>query len=243
MLNLLGSTEELEYLDEVISRNRKLPPRIFFYAAASHDGKRFIVDHFSRSIVSSEDMLYIQWEKNKEYFYKSWQDETKFLDDASILNAEFKLKVIFNNSAEVQRKKIINDLEVEGRQHDRNVRIEEKYFWDGQIRNKKYYINREEHMRIKKNRTCLKKFFGLILFILGYSSIFNSIAGFIIVEKIVFIDIVKLISDEENLRAKYYTIDENVPNDLFEPPKKKEILDINLIEHYNETEMLNKLLD
>ena len=240
VLNLLGSTENLEYLDEVISRNRKFPLRVFFVAAASHDFKRFIVDNFDNTIVSSEDMRYVGWDKNLEYFYKSWQDETKFLENASIVTAEFKLKVIFNNSAEVQRKKIMRDLEVEGRQHDRNVRIEERYFWDGQIRNKKYYINREEHMRIKKNRTCLRRFFGIILFILGYSSIFNSCCGFIVIEKICFIDMVKLISDEENLRAKYYTLDENIPNDLFEPPKKKEILDINLIVHYNEMEMLAK---
>lgn len=167
---------------------------------------------FNSFVKEVEKKVVNTWEDEKEYKYISWQDKTKFLikqKDISIINAKFNYKLIFNSSAEEGKKKVIDELCQEGKTHDTDVYYSEEYSCDGFIFNKKFYANKEEYNRIKGMHQKIYLFIGIILFILGYSSmidcffVYEEGEGSFIIEK--------LISDENDCRAEYMEKDENLP--------------------------------
>ena len=72
-------------------------------------------------------------------------------------------------------------------------------------------LNEDDYNRIQnKFSNLLGYFFWFIFFIFGYSSIYESFARYQIVKE-EFV-IIKRVSDDHNLRAKYNEFDENLPS-------------------------------
>ena len=239
--NIISCTEKLEYLPDLVSFNRKIPPIIFFYGKTELDGGKYIKDHFGDILVPRETPRYLAYDESFEYIYKSWQDETKLLqlNDISIINAIFELDVLYKGSALSSTQEILRYFDEQRRNGGDTDGLKGDKLWEGYIYKKRCYINRKEHMRIMKNKTCIRRLIGLILFILGYSSIFNTFIRFMIVEYPyeVNVRISKLVSNENDLRAKYNERDENIP-DLIDPNERKSPLDINQGEQNQQMEEL-----
>ena len=152
------------------------------------------------------------WSDDAQYIYTSWQDVTKdFLKkkDISIINATFDYKIIFSSSCVEAKKKIINKLCEEGKNHDTDVYYYDQYRCYGFILDKRCYISEGEYNRIKGMHQKKYYYIGLILFILGYSSIIESF--FVYDEGVDSFIIEKLVSDENDCRAKYMKDDTNLP--------------------------------
>ena len=245
LLNILSCTEKLENFPDLVSFNRKIPPRILFYGQFGDDGGKFITNNFSKTLVKAETPRYLAYDESFEFIYKSWQDETKLesFKDISIVKVEFGLEIKYKDSAQRQAQEILRYFDEQRRNGHDSSGLKGDNFMFGCIYSKRCYTNREEYMRIKKYKTCVRILLGIILLILGYSSIFNTFIRFIIIEcpfELNF-NLIKLVSLENNLRAKYNERDENIP-DLIEPNEKKSSLDINQEEQNQQMEELKNSL-
>ena len=152
------------------------------------------------------------WKGDTEYKYTSWQDNTQNLTinkEFPIIIANFDYKIIFNESGDEGKRKVIDNLCKEGKTHDTDVYYNEEYSCEGMIFRQRCYVNREEYNKIKALHQ--KKYFyiGIIAFILGYSSIIDCFTFFEEGKDSFIID--KLISDENNCRAEYMKNDEILP--------------------------------
>ena len=83
------------------------------------------------------------------------------------------------------------------------------------------YVNREEYMRIKEANKKKYLYIGIVLFILGYSSIMDCLFYFEEGDNDTFI-IEKLISDEDDCSAQYMEEDKNLQLVMYENLKKEE---------------------
>ena len=95
-------------------------------------------------------------------------------------------------------------------------------------------LNDEEYQRIKKRfANCCGYFWWFVLFVLGYSSIFETFARYVISKELIIIK--KYISFEDDCRASYMKKDENPPSITFnfiytKNKNKKGILDEKALE-------------
>ena len=95
--------------------------------------------------------------------------------------------------------------------HDTDVYTREEYKSPKMINKITCSLNEEEYNRIQKKFSNIWGFIcWFIIFILGYSSIFESFARYEIVKQA--ITIRKRVSNAYNLRAGYNTYDENPPS-------------------------------
>ena len=105
--------------------------------------------------------------------------------------------------------------------------------------NSRCYINKEEYFRIKNLHQKNYFFIGLILFILGYSSIMDCFTFFeegsdsFIIEKI--------ISDENDYRAEYMKNDENLPEVEYSKDEIKLELEAEEIKKFEKEENGNQI--
>ena len=84
----------------------------------------------------------------------------------------------------------------------------------------KCYLNREEYRRIKEAKKKKYLYIGIVLFILGYSSIMDCFFYFEEGENSFIIE--KLISDENDCSAQYMEEDKNLQIIMYENLKKEE---------------------
>ena len=184
------------------------------------------------------------WEKDSEYKYASWQDCTKFNSegsDFSIVTVSFDFELIFNSSGKTGNQKAIDELCQKGKSHDTDVYHKEEHLCYHFNREERCYFNKKEYNRVKAVHKEGYFFIGLILFILGYSSIIDCFTYY--EEGEIKINIEKLISDEKDLRAEYGEEDKNLPSlentgdeinlGLDEEQNNFEKTDYNYISKYN----------
>lgn len=171
----------------------------------------------SRYDKSVEYRTVVTWRKTTEYQYTSWQDETKSLSNiryCSIVKSIFSSVYLFDDDSLNFIKKIKDDLYREGLTHDTDVNTEEDYTSPGMIYKHNCSLNDEEYQRIKKkfaNRCGY--FWWFVLFVLGYSSMFEAFARYEVGHEN--ITIRKYISYEDNCRAPYMKEDVNPPSITF----------------------------
>ena len=153
------------------------------------------------------------WRREVEYIYQSWQDETTDLKDIpyyTIIEAAFTYEINLDSASENRIQEIKDDLYKEGRTYDTDVHTYDKRQVPNLIEKIKCTLNDEEYQRIKgKFSNCCGYFCWTVLFILGYSSIFESFARYDIGEGK--INIIKSISSQLDKRASYKAFDDDAP--------------------------------
>ena len=171
----------------------------------------------SRYIKKTEYKTIIKWTKKIEYKYNSWQDETKSLSDINyypIITVTFDSEFILDTDSLDAIKKIKDDLYREGRKYDTDVKTKEDFSSPDMINQHKCSLNEKEYQRIKKSfGNCCGFFWWFILFILGYSSMFEAFASYEVGHEQ--ITIKKYISFGNNCRASYMMKDECPPSITF----------------------------
>ena len=170
-------------------------------------------DKFNNFVKDVEYRTKTTWTKKAEYKYTSWKDDTKHFrlePNKSIITANFDFRVKYDESAEAGRNKFINELYEEGRKSDKDLKHYEESFCDDLIKSEKCYVNYEEYFRVQQLHQKKYLFLGILLFILGYSSIMDSF--FYCEEYSKSFVIEKLLSDDDIYKAKYMQEDES-----FEP--------------------------
>ena len=180
-------------------------------------------DTYNRFVKDEEYKTVETWDETLEYVYSSWQDNSKIFKvtpGKSIIKAKFDYKLIFNSSGVEGKRRTIDELCMKGKKMDSTVYYNEDYSCNNMIFERRCYINREEYMRIKEANKKKYLYIGIILFILGYSSIMDCFFYFeeggnsFIIEK--------LISDENECSAKYMEEDKNLQLFKYEDLKKDE---------------------
>ena len=112
------------------------------------------------------------------------------------------------NQPKLEKKKFINELYEEGRKSDKDLEHNEESFCDRLIKSEKCYVNYEEFWRVQQLHQKKYLFLGIVLFILGYSSIIDSF--FYCEEYSKSFVIEKLLSDDDIYKAKYMQKDESL---------------------------------
>ena len=153
------------------------------------------------------------WSKEEYFRYGSWQDNTNSLENikySAIIKAKFTFNITFDSGALQQFQKLKSDLFNEGKRHDTDVSTYHNYQCPKMINKITCTLNEEEYNRIqKKFSNCCGYFWWFIIFILGYSSMFESFARYEIVKQSIIIQ--KMVSNTYNLRASYNSFDNNPP--------------------------------
>ena len=153
------------------------------------------------------------WRREIEYRYKSWQDVTQDIKNVpyyTIVEATFTYRINLDAISTNFMSTTKNELFREGKNYDTDVHTYERLEVPQPIKKIKCSLNDEEYQRIKnKFSNCCGFFCWTILFILGYSSIFEAYSRYEIGE--ISINIVKYVSGQMDKRAGYRCIDENVP--------------------------------
>ena len=188
-------------------------------------GKQGKGDSINKFVKDKEIKTVETWNETIEYKYISWKDDSKIFKltpDKSILNVKFDYKLIFNISGIEGKKRTIDELCTKGKKIDTTVHYKEYYSCDKMVFKGRCYVNREEYMRIKEANKKKYLYIGIVLFILGYSSIMDCLFYFEEGDNDTFI-IEKLISDEDDCSAQYMEEDKNLQLIRYENLKKEEI--------------------
>ena len=128
-------------------------------------------DEFKKFVKDVETKNVEIWNKESEYKYGSWQDNTKiFLESGkyTIVDVKFGFELKFNSSVKIGKQKVINELCKEGKSHDTDVYYEEEYSCHDMEYKIRCYYNKEEYNRMKAFHKKIWFPIGLIFFILGY---------------------------------------------------------------------------
>ena len=153
------------------------------------------------------------WRKSEEFRYKSWQDETINIENLpyyTIVETTFSYNLAFDPSANNSIKALEDKLYKEGKKYDTDVHTYENKDVPNFVKKNKCSLNDEEYQRIKnKFSNSCGYFCWTFLFILGYSSIFESYSRYEIGK--ISINITKKISGQTDKRASYKSQDESAP--------------------------------
>ena len=212
-----GTTSEEEVFDHYEKAERIVETHYSEWDRVDNGGGKFYGipgSSKNRYDKRTEYRTVVTWRKTIEYKYTSWQDETKSLSNIKycpIVKTKFSSNYLFDNDSLNCIKRIKDDLYREGKTHDTDVNTKEDYSSPGMIFKHTCSLNDEEYQRIKKRyANCCGYFWWFVLFILGYSSMFEAFARYEVGhEKI---SITKYISNGGNCRASYMKNDENPPS-------------------------------
>lgn len=153
------------------------------------------------------------WREEREYKYTSWQDDTQNINNiryCPIVEASFRHRFVFDQSSQNILSKMKSDLREIGLTKDTDVRTYDKFtvpnFYNIHICS----LNEAEYKRIKNKYNNRKGYLTwTILFILGYSSLFETYARYEIGKENIII--VKTISKYDDMRASYQKDETNPP--------------------------------
>ena len=180
-------------------------------------------DTYNKFVKDKEYQTVETWNETMEYEYSSWQDNSKIFKltpGKPIIKANFDYKLTFNLSGMEGKRRTIDELCMKGKKKDSTVYYHEDYTCNNMTTGVRCYINREEYIRIKKANEKKYLYIGIVLFILGYSSIMDCFFYFEEGENSFIIE--KLISDENDCSANYMEEDKNLQLFKYEDLKKDE---------------------
>ena len=180
-------------------------------------------DTYNRFVKDKEYQTVETWNETMEYEYSSWQDNSKIFKltpGKPIIKANFDYKLTFNLSGMEGKRRTIDELCMKGKKKDSTVYYHEDYTCNNMTTGVRCYINREEYIRIKKANEKKYLYIGIVLFILGYSSIMDCFFYFEEGENSFIIE--KLISDKNDCSANYMEEDKNLQPFKYEGLKKDE---------------------
>ena len=169
------------------------------------NGKEYEKQGFKRHIYKNEVK---NWEKEVEYEYRSWQDNTKInfdmiKNDFQIFDVYYSYKIDLDRKAEYAIEYLKNNLKNEGMENDCEIfKFFESDSCFGMMNREKCYADEKTIEKLKKIYNSQKtKLFWYICFILGYSSILET---FLIIEKgVLNIEFTKSISGSNDYRKGY----------------------------------------
>ena len=153
------------------------------------------------------------WRGERELKYTSWQDNTQDINDiryCPIIEASFSHIFYFDKISENCLAKLRKELKDEAYKHDNDVRSYDEFTVPDFNYKHICPLNEEEYRRIKDKYNNRKGYITwTILFLLGYSSLFETYARYEIAKER--ITIVKSISKRNDKRASYFTNDTDLP--------------------------------
>ena len=153
------------------------------------------------------------WRKELEYVYKSWQDNTTNIENikyCSIVEATFSCRFSFDHESQTIMSRMKDGLYAEGKKHDTDVHTYDNFTVPGFHNKHTCPLNESEYQRIQKNcANCCGYLFWFILFLLGYSSIFEAYSRYEIGKE--HITIYKYVSNKDNMRMPYKTKEIDLP--------------------------------
>ena len=168
----------------------------------------------SRYDKSTEYKTVETWREEKNYEYKSWEDETGNIYDIeyfTIIDAVFITEIYLDKKSENNINDIKNKLIEFGKTQDTNVHSYVNYTIPQLISKHTCILNDYEYQKIKKKYCNFYGYFcWFVTFILSYSSLFEFYARYEVGTKN--ISIIKRISSKNDKRAVYLCNDENIPN-------------------------------
>jgi len=153
--------------------------------------------------------------KNVEYKYESWQDNTMVSDNIfksyyPVLNVELEFEVQFDKEAKDCINKIKDEIRNEGKKLETNLKINEIFKCSDMPKKERCYIDESAIKKLKKKKSNIKYLIAwIIMVILGYSSI---IEPYCIIGKEVgqiSFRYIKFVSGTKNYRAGYMKNDED----------------------------------
>jgi hypothetical protein len=153
------------------------------------------------------------WRKELEYVYTSWQDETQNINNikyCTIIEASFSPVFFFDQSSQDNLADMKKDLRNEGYTHDTDVKTYDNFTVPNFISLHKCSLNEAEYQKKKDKYSNMKGYLTwTILFLLGYSSLFETYARYEIAKEKIYIS--KTISSRNDKRAGYFVDEVNQP--------------------------------
>ena len=162
---------------------------------------------------STETRTVETWRKESEYKYTSWQDDTQSIYNikyCSIIEASFSHVFYFDLASQNILSNMKSQLKNEGLTHDTDVRTYDKFSVPNFYYKHICSLNDAEYQRIRNKYSNKNGYLTWIfLFLLGYSSLFETFARYEIGK--VNISIVKTVSRNNDKRAPYLNDEINQP--------------------------------
>ena len=153
------------------------------------------------------------WRKEEDYVYKSWQDNTKNIENikyCSIIKATFSYTISFDQEPKNIMNKMKDDLYAEGKTYDTDVHTYDIFTVPGFCDKHTCPLNEGEYQKIQKR--CANPCGYIcwsILFILGYSSIFDAYSRYEIGKEHITLN--KYVSSRDDMRMPYRTAEIDLP--------------------------------
>lgn len=209
-----GTTETVREFSHYETRERVKDHHYSEWDRVDNGGGHFTYNPCCHSASRSEKTVEYKtvkvWERETEYQYVSWQDDTNSLSNVPyfpIIEVSFNHMINLDESARTRLSSIKNSLYNEGLRHDTDVHTYEKFTVPNFKDKIKCILNENEYQRIQKrfSNGCGYAVW-IILFILGYSTIFESFARY--ESGKVKVRIIKNVSDSNDKRATYRNLDQ-----------------------------------
>ena len=167
----------------------------------------------NRYIEKTEYRTVETWRKEEDYIYKSWQDDTKCIENikfCSIVEATFSYNISFDQESKNIISEMKNKLYAKGKTYDTDVRTYDIFTVPGFCDKHICPLNEGEYQRIqKKFANPCGYIFWLLFFILGYSSIFEAYSRYEIGKENIIL--YKYVSSQNNMRMPYKMNEVDLP--------------------------------
>ena len=167
----------------------------------------------NRYIKRTEHRTVETWRKEVDYVYKSWQDNTKNIENikfCSIVEATFSYNISFDQESQNIMNSMKDELYSKGKTYDTDVHTYDIFTVPGFCDKHTCPLNEGEYQRIQKK--CVNPcgyFFWFILFLFGYSSIFDAYSRYEIGKE--HINLYKYVSSKDDMRMPYRTAEIDLP--------------------------------
>ena len=168
---------------------------------------------FNRYIKRTEHRTVETWRKEEDYVYKSWQDNTKSIENikfCSIIEATFSYNISFDQESKNIMNKMKDVLYAKGKTYDTDVHTYDIFTVPGFRDKLTCPLNEGEYQKIQKR--CANPCGYIcwsILFILGYSSIFDAYSRYEIGKEHITLN--KYVSSQDDMRMPYRTAEIDLP--------------------------------
>ena len=215
-LDEFGIYHNREIFDHYETKEKLVDTHISVWGRVDQGGGRF--KHIpgsrgNRYVKRTEYRTVETWRKELEYKYTSWQDDTQNINNIKycpIIEASFSHEFYFDQISENILAKMKRNLKSEGLTHDTDVKTYDIFT----VPNFNYKhiccLNEAEYRRVKYKYSNRNGYITwTVLFLLGYSSLFETYARYEIAKEKIIIS--KAISGKNDKRTRYLNDETNQP--------------------------------
>ena len=211
-----GNTTSREVFDHYETRSRLMKTHYSNWGRVDRGGGHFVNEphlRYNYFEKRTEHRTVETWRKEEDYRYKSWQDDTKNIENVkycSIITATFSYHISFDQASQNKIKQMKDRLYATGKTYDTDVSTYDMFTVPGFVEKHTCPLNEANYQKIQhKFGGGCGYFTWFLLFFLGYSSIFEAYSRY--EYGTVRINICKYVSAEENMRMPYATKEVDLP--------------------------------